>query len=277
MSQIRRIVCLTEESTELLYLLGEQERIVGISAYTVRPPAARAEKPIVSAFISGSVSKITELRPDLVIGFSDIQADLARDLIKVGLNVLILNQRSLAEIFQAMRMIGGLVGRGPETEKLIAGWERALDATRERVARRLASSPGSRSSSPQARRPRVFFQEWDEPLISGIRWVSELIEVAGGEDIFGELRTAGLAQDRIVTLTEVARREPDAIIGSWCGKPVDFDWIRARPEWAATPALRNQQLCEIDSAIILQPGPALFTDGLAALENCIAAVPTRDD
>ncbi len=265
MSRPERIVCLTEESTELLYLLGEEQRIVGISAYTVRPERAKREKPVVSAFISGSVTKIQALKPDLVIGFSDIQADLARDLIKAGLNVLILNQRSLEEILQAMGMLGALVGRGPDTERLLAEWRRALAECRERVADRLAHSQGGR-------RPRIFFQEWDEPLITGIRWVSELIEIAGGDDCFAELKDMAMAKDRITSIEAVAAREPDAIIGSWCGKPVDYDWIRAQSAWLETRALREERLHEIDSAIILQPGPALFTDGLPALEAIIAGI-----
>ncbi|MCR9141575.1 MAG: cobalamin-binding protein [bacterium] len=263
-----RIVCLTEESTELLYLLGEERRIVGISAYTVRPERAKVEKPVVSAFISGSIAKIKALEPDLVIGFSDIQADLARDLIKEGLNVLILNQRSLAEIFQAMQMLGNTVGRGPDTAALITQWRRNLDDCRERVAARLAQRPGSR-------RPRVFFQEWDEPLITGIRWVSELVEIAGGEDCFAELQNASLAKDRITNVETVAARRPDLIVGSWCGKAVDYEWIRRQQAWLDTPALQlDDRLHEIDSAIILQPGPALFTDGLPALEAIIAGVQT---
>lgn len=270
MSLPERIICLTEETTELLYLLGEQERIVGISAYTVRPEIAKTEKPVVSAFISGSIQKIKALKPDLVLGFSDIQADLARDLIKEGLNVVVLNQRSLAEIFQAMQMIGNLVGRGPDTQALIQNWQQSLDKSRDRAVQRQAAQPGTR-------RPRVFFQEWDEPLITGIRWVSELVEVAGGEDCFAELRNAGLAKDRITTIDVVAAREPDIIIGSWCGKPVDFDWIQKQSAWLQTPALRNQQLHEVDSAIILQPGPALFTDGLPALERIIAGLSPAPD
>lgn len=258
-----RIVCLTEETTELLYLLGEEQRIVGISAYTVRPPQAKIDKPVVSAFINGSVSKIKALQPDLVVGFSDIQADLARDLIREGLNVLVQNQRSLSEICAAMQMLGNLIGRGADTADLIADWQRRLDAARERARQRFGD--GS-----QAKRPRVFFQEWDEPLITGIRWVSEIVEAAGGVDCFGELRDESLAKNRIVTLAAVAERQPELIIGSWCGKPVDFDWVRSRTEWQTTPALQNDRLYEVDSAIILQPGPALFTDGLAAIESAIA-------
>ena len=263
-----RIVCLTEETTELLYLLGEEERIVGISAYTVRPARAREEKPVVSAFISGSLQKIAALEPDLIVGFSDIQGDLARDLIKAGHNVLVQNQRSIAEIFQCMQMLGNLVGRGPETETLIQGWQDSLDAARQRAQQHFEDAG--------RRRPRVFFQEWDEPLITGIHWVSELIEIAGGEDCFPELRQAAMARDRIVTTEAVAERRPDLIIGSWCGKPVDYEWVRSQTAWQNTVALRNEQLYELDSAIILQPGPALFSDGLQALQRCVEDAQTSD-
>lgn len=252
----RRIVCLTEETTELLYLLGEEARIVGISAYTVRPPEAARDKPKVSAFIKGNIRRIRALEPDLVIGFSDIQAQLAAELIQAGLNVLVLNQRSLEEIFAAMLLVARLVDRGREGEGLVAGWRSALDQAR---------------AAAQGRpRPRVFFQEWDDPIICGIRWVSELIEIVGGDDCFADRRGA-LAKDRIVTADEVAAARPDAIIGSWCGKPVDFAWVRGKPEWQNTAALARNAVYEIDSSIILQPGPALFTDGIAALTRCVAA------
>lgn len=249
----KRIVCLTEETTELLYLLGEEERVVGISAYTVRPSEAR-QKPVVSAFIQGSIPKIRALEPDLVIGFSDIQADLARDLIREGLNVLVLNQRSISEIFESMDLVGRLVGRGSETRALLSSFERKLEAVQSK----------KRDSSP-----RVFFQEWEDPIICGIRWVSELIEVAGGVDVFSEKRACSLAKDRIVTAKEVAAREPDVLVGSWCGKPLDFSWVYAHPEWQNTEFVRRRRVHEIDSSIILQPGPALFLAGLDALENAI--------
>lgn len=252
----RRIVCLTEETTELLYLLGEEARIVGISAYTVRPPEAARDKPKVSAFIKGNIRRIRALEPDLVIGFSDIQAQLAAELIQAGLNVLVLNQRSLEEIFSAMELVARLVERPREGAALVAEWRSALDAARARAQGRP--------------RPRVFFQEWDDPIICGIRWVSELIEIVGGDDCFADRRGA-LAKDRIVTAAEVAVARPDAIIGSWCGKPVDFAWVRGKPEWQGAPALARDALYEIDSSIILQPGPALFTDGIAALARCIDA------
>lgn len=254
-----RIVCLTEETTELLYLLGEEDRIAGITAYTVRPERARREKPVVSAFVSGSLPKIAKLQPDLVVGFSDIQADFARDLIQAGHNVLILNQRSIAEILSAMLLLGTLVGRGEDTQVLIDGWRRDLAAAQTRANERREQFNG--------RRPRIFFQEWDEPLITGIRWVSELMEICGGADCYGELKEAALAKDRIVTVEAVAERRPEAIVGSWCGKPVDFEWVRTK--WQDTPAVRDGRLYEIDSSVILQPGPALFLEGLPAMEKIV--------
>ncbi|MCE9596929.1 MAG: cobalamin-binding protein [Spirochaetia bacterium] len=251
----RRIICLTEETTELLYLLGEQDRIVGISAYTVRPVRARTEKPIVSAFLNGSIPKIKSLKPDLVIGFSDIQADLAQSLIAEGLNVLVFNQRSIDEIFDVMSWVGSLVGRQAETRALLDQFRATLES---------ATNKNKRTD-----RPRVLFQEWDDPIITGIRWVSELIEIAGGTDIFAELKMGAMARDRITTLTEIAKRRPEVIIGSWCGKPVDLGWIYGQEEWKDVPALRHRRVFEIDSSIILQPGPALFLEGLAALQTAI--------
>ena len=248
-----RIVCLTEETTELFYLLGEQDRIVGITAYTERPPEAKRDKPVVTAFISGSIPKIQALKPDLVIGFSDIQGDFAAELIKAGLNVLIMNQRSLDETLNAMLLLGRLVGRESETRALVNDWCGKLETIRAETAGRP--------------RPRIFFQEWDEPLITGIRWVSELIEIAGGEDCFAELRENPMAKDRITDVETVAARAPDAIIGSWCGKPVDYDWVREK--WKDTKAVRENRLYEIPSEIILQPGPALFLDGIDALKKYI--------
>lgn len=253
-----RIVCLTEETTELLYLLGEESRIVGITAYTVRPPQARKDKPIVSAFISGSIQKIKALKPDLVIGFSDIQAQFAHDLIKHGLNVLILNQRTLNEIYNAMYLIGNMVGKGNETETLIQDWKTKL-------AKIQSESENSRV------KPKVFFQEWDEPIISSIHWVSELISIAGGIDCFEDKKTGLLARDRYVSKQEVADSKPDIIIGSWCGKPVDFHWVKSQEEWQSTPAVQNNQIYEIDSSLILQPGPALFLEGIHKLRECISS------
>lgn len=253
----RRIVCLTEETTETLYLLGEESRIVGISGFTVRPPRARKEKPKVSAFIDADIPKIEALRPDLVIAFSDLQADIARTLILRGIEVLTLNHRSVEEILRMMVMVGSIVGRQRDAEKLAGDMQRGLDAARARAA-----------GLPS--RPRVFFEEWPDPLISGIRWVSELIEIAGGSDIFAELRTGRLAKERIVTYDEVVRRDPQLILGSWCGKKVKPEVITARPGFAAISAVRSGRIAEIKSAIILQPGPAALTDGLAALEKHIA-------
>lgn len=254
----QRIICLTEETTELLYLLGEEDRIVGISAYTVRPPKAKEEKPRVSAFINGNIKRIKELNPDLVIGFSDIQAQLAHDLVKEGLNVLVTNQRSISEIFDTMTMVGGLVGKLEETDRLVKSYKARLEDIRKR--------------SESKKKVKVFFQEWDEPIITGIRWVSELLESVGSTDCFANLKEKSLAKDRIVSLQDVAEANPDAIIGSWCGKPMDFDWVRSRPEWKPTPALQYDQVFEMDPAIILQPGPALFEEGILRLEEIIDRV-----
>lgn len=249
-----RIICLTEETCEWLYLLGESKRIVGISTYTVRPARAAKEKPKVSAFISGNVKKIKSLKPGLVVGFSDIQADLAQKLIKEGLNVLVTNQRSIAEIFATLQMVAALVGKEARGKKLIAAWRAKL----HRIAHRTRGKTC----------PRVFFQEWDEPVISAIGWVSELIEICGGQNVFAG-KAGAMAGERIVTLDAVAKAKPEVIVGSWCGKPVDFDWLRSRPELATTPALLHNRLAEIDSAVILQPGPALFVDGVDRLYEAI--------
>lgn len=251
-----RIICLTEETTELLYLLGEESRIVGITAYTVRPSQAKIDKPVVSAFISGSIEKIKALKPDLIIGFSDIQAQFAHDLIKHGFNVLIFNQRTLSEIYNAMFMIGNLVGRGSDTEVLINSWKAKLAMIQS-------------ESDNSAIKPKVFFQEWDEPIISSIHWVSELISIAGGIDCFENKRNGVLARDRYVSKQDVADANPDIIIGSWCGKPVDFNWVRNQEEWKSTQAIVNNRIFEIGSSLILQPGPALFLEGIDKLRECI--------
>ena len=252
-----RIICLTEETTETLYLLGESDRIVGVSGYTVRPPEARS-KPRVSAFLTARFSKIEALKPDLILGFSDLQADIAAELIRLGFPVVVFNQRSVGEILQMIRVLGGLVGCGERAEALAARLERDIDAVRNAAA-----------GLP---RPRVFFEEWDNPLISGIKWVEELIEIAGGEPTFPELRDAKLAKDRIVMPDEVVRRQPDVIIGSWCGKPVRTARIAARTGWADVPAVRNGHIYEIKSAYILQPGPAALTDGLRQLTDILGRV-----
>jgi iron complex transport system substrate-binding protein len=253
-----RIVCLTEETTETLYLLGEGHRVVGVSGYTVRPPEAR-RKPRVSAFISAKYDRIDELRPDLILAFSDLQANIACELVKRGYPVVAFNQRSIAEILQMIRMVGALVGCGERAEALVANLELELDSIRA-AATRLPM------------RPRVYFEEWDDPLISGIRWVEELVEVAGGEPIFPELRTGRLGRERIVDAGEVVRRQPDAIIASWCGKRVAPEKIAGRPEWSAIPAVRNGHIYEIKSTYILQPGPASLTEGVHQLHRIVAAV-----
>ncbi|EKO78347.1 cobalamin-binding protein [Leptospira santarosai] len=251
----KRIVCLTEETTELLYLLGEEERIVGISAYTVRPLKAKKEKPKVSAFINGNIKRIRELKPDLIIGFSDIQANLAKDLISEGLNVLVTNQRTILEIFDTLLLFGSIVDKRNETQQLIDGWKRKLDEIQKKYV----------SQS----RVSVFFQEWDEPIISGISWVSELIEWAGGRDCFEHLKKKSLAKDRIISASDVAKANPDVYIGSWCGKPVNFKWVQKHPDWQNVNAIRNQKIYELDSSIILQPGPALFEEGIDHLVRLI--------
>lgn len=254
----RRIVCLTEETTEWLYLLGEQDRIVGISGYTVRPRRARAEKPRVSAFLDGKIDRIVELQPDLVIGFSDMQAALADKLIRAGLNVLVTNQRSVAEIFSTLRLVAGLVGASDPAER----WIRACEQ-RHRAIRAAASQ--------WPRRPRVYFEEWDEPMISAIGWVSELIGVAGGEDVFAELGRMRMGRDRVIAdPLEPARRAPDLVIGSWCGKKFRPERVAARPGWQDVPAVRDGRLHEIKSCDILQPGPAALTDGLEQLHRLCA-------
>ncbi|WP_275096082.1 cobalamin-binding protein [Sedimenticola hydrogenitrophicus] len=253
----QRIVCLTEETTELLYLLGEQERIVGISGFTVRPPRARKEKPKVSAFTSAKIDRILDLEPDLVLGFSDLQADIAAQLIRAGVAVHIFNQRSVAGIFEMMWMLGAMVGAADRTARLIDEMQQGLAAI-EQSARALP------------RRPRILFEEWNEPLISAIGWVSELIGIAGGEDCFAELGRERSAKGRIIAdPTEVVRRAPDIIIGSWCGKRFRPEQVRAREGWDSVPAVHHGQLHEIKSCDILQPGPAALTDGVRQLHEII--------
>jgi iron complex transport system substrate-binding protein len=252
-----RIVCLTEETTETLYLLGEQDRIVGISGYTVRPPEARKEKPRVSAFISADIPKILALRPDLVLTFSDLQADIVAALIRAGVTVHAFNQRTVAEILDMIRMLGALVGAQDRAEALAIRLAANLEDTRQRAAK-------------AGHRPRVYFEEWDEPMISGIAWVSELIDAAGGTDIFPELAQCKSAKDRIVTRDEVIQRAPDIIIGSWCGKKFNKEKVIARPGFETIPAVSRGRIHEIKSPLILQPGPAALTDGLAALEAIIS-------
>jgi iron complex transport system substrate-binding protein len=253
----RRIVCLTEEPTEVLYALGAQERIVGISGFTVRPPEARREKPKVSAFTSAKIDRILALAPDLVIGFSDLQADIARQLIAAGVEVWISNHRSVAGILDYIRRLGALVGAA-----------RAADALAARAARHIAAV--ERAAARLPRRPRVYFEEWDEPMIAGICWVAELVRSAGGDDVFPELAARPLARERIIADPgEVVRRAPEIIIGSWCGKKFRPERLAARPGFDTIPAVRDGALFEIASAIILQPGPAALFDGLDALHAII--------
>ena len=251
-----RIVCLTEETTETLYLLGQGERIVGVSGYTVRPLEAR-RKPKVSAFINAKFDKIAALEPDLVLAFSDLQADLVAELVRRGMNVVAFNQRTVAEILRMIRMLGGLVGCQGEAEQLADRLSADLDRIRE-------------SAAMFPRRPRVFFEEWDAPLISGIRWVEELVEVAGGAPIFPELADAGLAKDRIVDPAEVARRDPQVIFASWCGKRMKKATIQSRPGWDTVSAVRDDRIYEIKSTYILQPGPASLTEGVRQLHAILA-------
>lgn len=253
----RRIVCLTEEPCEILYALGEQDRIVGISAYTLRPPQARRDKPVVSAFVGGSVAKIRALKPDLVIGFSDIQADLARSLIAENLQVLIFNQRSLQQILDVILDVGRLVDQARRAEELVAGYLARLDEVASRV-------PTS------ARRPRVYFEEWDEPTITAIEWVSELIELVGGQNVFADRAGGKLAKQRFVTGAEVLERDPELVLASWCGKPFDRAAFESRPGFAAMSAVRSGQVFEIPPEIILQPGPACLTDGVERLAEHVA-------
>ena len=252
----RRIVCLTEETTETLYLLGEGDRVVGVSGYTVRPPEAR-RKPRVSAFINANFEKIDALAPDLVLAFSDLQADIVRELVKRGRTVFTFNQRSVEEILQMIAVLGGIVGCGARAQGLVDDLRRGLGEIQGAAAR-------------WQRRPRVYFEEWDDPLISGIQWVEELVEIAGGAPVFPELRRAALAKDRIVDPALVAERDPEVIVASWCGKAVNRNRILDRRGWEQVSAVRHGHVYEIKSALILQPGPAALTEGVRRLHDCIA-------
>ena len=246
-----RIVCLTEETTETLYLLGEGDRIVGVSGYTVRPLEAR-QKPRISAFISARFDKIEALKPDLILAFSDLQADIVSELIRRGYSVVTFNQRSVGEILQMIRMLGGLIGCRDKSEALASRMEADLQAIREQ-------------SKLLRSRPRVFFEEWDDPLISGIQWVEELVEIAGGDPVFPHLRHAKLGKDRIVSAEAVIAANPDVIVGSWCGKPVRRERIAARAGWDQINAVRNGHIYEVKSTYILQPGPASLSEGVRQL------------
>jgi iron complex transport system substrate-binding protein len=255
----QRIVCLTEETTEWLYLLGQEARIVGISGYTVRPARARAEKPKVSAFLSAKIDKILALKPDCVFGFSDLQADIAAELIKKGVQVTVFNQRSMPEILSMMAQVAAMVGQIDLGQRLMAD-----------MCQKLQDIEAAASALP--RRPTVYFEEWDVPHISAIRWVSELIGIAGGDDCFPELALMAMGKDRIIADgLEIVRRNPDIIIGSWCGKKFRAEKVAARAGWDKVNAVKNKQLFEIKSADILQPGPAALTDGVAQLHRIVMA------
>ena len=257
----QRIVCMTEETTEWLYLLGQEQRIVGISGYTVRPRRARDEKPRVSAFTSAKIDKILALRPDCVLGFSDMQADIAAELVRRGVQVTIFNQRSVAEIFSMLFQLAAMVGEAEQGAQRIAQMQADLRAMQADVAAKVAAG---------ARRPKVFFEEWDMPHISAIRWVSELLGIAGGDDCFPELARESLGKNRIIADgAEIVRRNPDIILGSWCGKKFRPENVAARTGWSAVNAVRHQQLFEIKSPDILQPGPAALTDGVQKMHQII--------
>ena len=255
----QRIVCLTEETTEWLYLLGQEHRIVGISGYTVRPARARAEKPRVSAFLTAKIDKILALKPDCVFGFSDLQADIAALLIRQGVQVTVFNQRSISEIFSMMAQVAAIVGEVEQGRMLMESIGQQLQAIQT-------------AGSALAHRPRVYFEEWDTPPISAICWVSELINIAGGDDCFAELSQQALGKDRIIAdPLEIVRRNPDIIFGSWCGKKFRPEKVAARAGWADVNAVKNRQLFEVKSADILQPGPAALTDGVRQMHDAVMA------
>ena len=258
----RRIICLTEETTETLYLLGEGDRVAGISGYTVRPPQAR-DKPKISSFLNARYEKIEALEPDLILAFSDLQADIVNELVRRGYPVFTFNQRSVAEILQMICVLGAIVGVAEKGEALARDLEAGLESIR-------------RASARWPWRPRVYFEEWPDPLISGIQWVEELIEIAGGEPVFPALRHARLARDRVVTSADVIKAVPDVIIGSWCGKPVRKEKIASRPGWDAIPAVREGHIHEVKSTFILQPGPASLTDGVQQLHAILSQVVTSN-
>jgi iron complex transport system substrate-binding protein len=257
---VNRIVCMTEETTECLYRMGEQARIVGISAFTVRPPEAREEKQVVSQFTKANTDEILALEPDLVLGFSDLQADICAELIRRGIEVHCFNQRSVAQILDMIRRLGAMIGEPQKGETLAEELEEGLDTVR-------------RAAVAFDRRPRVYFEEWHDPMITGIRWVSELIEIAGGDDIFPEHRSASLAKDRIVSRPEVVlERDPEVYIASWCGRKFRRDYLEKRDGWSAAPFMREGRVFEIDSSTILQPGPGSLTDGVMAVHRILAGV-----
>lgn len=250
-----RIICLTEETVETLYLLGQQDRIVGVSGYAVRPPEVRRQKPRVSSFTSADIPKIMDLEPDLVLTFSDLQADIVANLIRKGVSVMAYNQRDIAGILAMIRHLGALVGASDKADRLVAGYEARLATLAEAAAQRA--------------RPKVYFEEWDEPMISGIKWVSELVEIAGGTEAFPQLCEQKAAKHRLVQSEEVIAAAPDVILASWCGKKVRPEKIAARSGWQDIPAVKAGRIHEIKSPLILQPGPAALTDGLEAIRKAL--------
>ena len=263
MNSPRRIVCLSDETAETLFLLGEQDRIVGVSGFSTRPPEVRS-KPRISAFRDANLDAIVALKPDLVLTFSDVQAEITRQLILRGLSVLNFNQRSVSEIFEAIALLARLVEKPREGDALVATLRAGLDEI-------------SAAAQRFEHRPTVYFEEWHDPLISGIGWVDELIEIAGGQVLFPELRNCGKAQDRVVDPGEVFRRNPQVIFASWCGMKVDFDAIHARPGWQNMRAIRNRHVYEIPSSCILQPGPAALTDGVRIIHEKLAHAAGRNE
>jgi iron complex transport system substrate-binding protein len=251
-----RIICLTEETTELMYMLGAGEKVVGISGFTMRPPQARKEKPKISTYIDANYDAIKKLKPDYIFAFSDIQAEITKELARQGYQVVVFNQRSVSQILQNILIIGSIIGKQKESEKLVSSFEKRIEST-------------EKESSKLKYNPKVYFEEWYDPLISAICWVSELVEIAGGEDIFSEFRTKQSAKERIVKSEDVINRNPDVIIGSWCGKKFKKNKVREREGWKEINAVKNNKLFEINSTIILQPGPASLTDGLEELLKII--------
>ncbi|MCL3882322.1 cobalamin-binding protein [Marivita sp. GX14005] len=260
MTAPQRIVCLTEETVETLYLLGQEHRIVGVTGYAVRPARVRREKPRVSAFISADIPKILALDPDLVLVFSDIQAEIAAELIRAGVEVMAFNQRDVAGILRMIRTLGRLVDCAERAEALAQRFEARIAELR---------------AVPRAARPRVYFEEWDDPIITGVGWVSDLIEIAGGTDCFAHLRDEKAAKDRIISPQAVIEAAPEVILGSWCGKKLRPEKIAARPGWGAIPAVAAGRILEIKSPLILQPGPAALTDGLDAMIAAIHGAEAR--
>ena len=251
-----RIICLTEETTETLYLLGAEDKIVGISSFTKRPPEAKKSKPSVSNFTQTNFNKIEKLNPDLIFSFSDVQAEITKELAKRGFQVLVFNQRSISEILQNILIIGSIIGKSKEAENLVNSYEQRIDKVKKR-------------SSKLKYHPKVYFEEWGNPFLTGICWVSELIEIAGGKDIFAERRNAKAAKERVVLSEEIIKRNPDIIVGSWCGKKFRKNEVKKREDWKNISAIKNNKLFEIDSSLILQPGPAALTEGLDELVKVI--------